>query len=73
MPVDQGFPSIEVREVRIFQGHLFKRQNQTVVTGKTTISCVSLKITSAKAAGVTSKLWEMSDMVDVLETWEAAK
>jgi hypothetical protein len=32
----------------------------------------TLKITPAMAAGVTSKLWEMSDMVSVLEAWEAA-
>lgn len=32
----------------------------------------TLKITPAMAAGVTSKLWEMSDMVEVLENWEAA-
>ncbi len=32
----------------------------------------TLKITPAMAAGVTSKLWEMSDMVRVLEEWEAA-
>lgn len=30
----------------------------------------TLKITPAMAAGVTSKLWEMSDMVRVLENWE---
>jgi len=30
----------------------------------------TLKITPAMAAGVTSKLWEMSDMVKVLEDWE---
>ena len=30
----------------------------------------SLKITPAMAAGVTSQLWEMSDMVKVLEAWE---
>jgi IS1 family transposase len=30
----------------------------------------TLKITPAMAAGVTSKLWEMSDMVRVLEAWE---
>jgi len=30
----------------------------------------TLKITPAMAAGVTSKLWEMSDMVKVLEGWE---
>ena len=27
----------------------------------------------AMAAGVTSKLWEMSDMVKVLEDWEGVK
>ena len=32
----------------------------------------TLKITPAMAAGVTSKLWEMSDMVKVLEDWETA-
>jgi IS1 family transposase len=32
----------------------------------------TLKITPAMAAGVTSKLWEMSDMVKVLEDWESA-
>ena len=30
----------------------------------------TLKITPAMAANVTSKLWEMSDMVAVLEAWE---
>lgn len=30
----------------------------------------TLKITPAMAAGVTDKLWEMSDIVNVLETWE---
>jgi len=30
----------------------------------------TLKITPAMAAGVTSKLWEMSDMVKILEDWE---
>ena len=33
----------------------------------------TLKITPAMAAGVTSRLWEMSDMVAVLEAWESAK
>jgi hypothetical protein len=28
------------------------------------------KVTPAMAAGVTPKLWEMSDMVKVLEDWE---
>jgi hypothetical protein len=31
-----------------------------------------LEVTPAMAAGVTPKLWEMSDMVKVLEGWEAA-
>ena len=31
----------------------------------------TLKITPAMAAGVTPKLWEMADMVKVLEEWEA--
>jgi len=31
-----------------------------------------LRITPAMAAGVTSKLWEMSDMVKTLEEWEDA-
>ena len=30
----------------------------------------TLKITPAMAAGVTKKLWEMSDLVKVLEDWE---
>jgi hypothetical protein len=33
----------------------------------------TLKITPAMAAGVTSKLWETSDMVRVLEDWENEK
>jgi hypothetical protein len=33
----------------------------------------TLKITPAMAAGVTSKLWEISDMVSVLERWETTK
>jgi hypothetical protein len=33
----------------------------------------TLKISSAMAAGVTDKLWEMSDMVKVLEDWEAGQ
>ena len=32
----------------------------------------TLKITPAMAAGVTERLWEMSDMVKVLENWEVA-
>jgi hypothetical protein len=31
----------------------------------------TLKVTPAMAAGVTPKLWEISDMVKVLEDWEA--
>jgi hypothetical protein len=40
-----------------------------------TIWCAShqtLKVTLAMAAGVTDKLWEMSDMEKVLEAWEVA-
>jgi IS1 family transposase len=33
----------------------------------------TLKITPAMAAGVTSQLWEMSDLVRVLEDWEASQ
>jgi hypothetical protein len=33
----------------------------------------TLKITPAMAAGVTSKLWEMADMVAALEDWEALR
>ncbi|MGH6818434.1 MAG: IS1 family transposase [Methylovirgula sp.] len=33
----------------------------------------TLKITPAMAAGVSAKLWEMSDMVKVLEDWEASQ
>ena len=32
----------------------------------------TLKTTPAMAAGVTDRLWEVADMVDVLEAWEAA-
>jgi hypothetical protein len=31
----------------------------------------TLKVTPAIAADVTSRLWEMGDIVDVLEAWEA--
>ena len=30
----------------------------------------TLKVTPAMAAGVTERLWEMGDVVDVLEAWE---
>jgi hypothetical protein len=30
----------------------------------------TLKVTPAMAAGVSKRLWEMSDLVDVLEAWE---
>ena len=33
----------------------------------------TLKTTPAMAAGVTPKLWEMADMVKVLEDWEVAR
>ncbi|HEY6618635.1 MAG TPA: IS1 family transposase [Steroidobacteraceae bacterium] len=32
----------------------------------------TLKVTPAMAAGVTSRLWEIGDIVDVLEAWEAS-
>ena len=32
----------------------------------------TLRVTPAMAAGVTGKLWEIGDIVDVLEAWEAA-
>jgi hypothetical protein len=31
----------------------------------------TLRTTPAMAAGVTKRLWEMSDVVDVLEAWES--
>jgi hypothetical protein len=31
----------------------------------------TLRVTPAMAAGVTDKLWEISDVVNVLEKWEA--
>jgi hypothetical protein len=33
----------------------------------------TLKVTPAMAAGVTDRLWEVADMVAVLEAWEAAQ
>jgi IS1 family transposase len=33
----------------------------------------TLKVTPAMAAGITPKLWEMSDMVKVLEDWETSQ
>ena len=31
----------------------------------------TLKVTPAMAAGVTTRLWEMTDIVDLIDTWEA--
>jgi hypothetical protein len=31
----------------------------------------TLKVTPAMAAGVTKRLWEMSDVVDMIDAWEA--
>jgi hypothetical protein len=31
----------------------------------------TLRITPTMAAGVAKRLWEMSDVMDVLEAWEA--
>jgi hypothetical protein len=33
----------------------------------------TLKVTPAMAAGVTDRLWEMSDLVDVIESFEATR
>jgi hypothetical protein len=33
----------------------------------------SLRITPAMAAGVTQKLWSLTDMVSVIEDWEALR
>lgn len=33
----------------------------------------TLRVTPAMAAGVTGKLWEIGDVVAMLEKWEAAK
>jgi hypothetical protein len=33
----------------------------------------TLKVTPAMAAGVTKRLWEIGDIIDVLEVWEATK
>ena len=33
----------------------------------------TLRITPAMAAGVTKRLWEIGDIVGVLEVWEAAQ
>jgi len=37
------------------------------------LTCIhqTLRTTPAMAAGVTKRLWEMTDLVDVLEAWEA--
>jgi hypothetical protein len=32
----------------------------------------TLRVTPAMAAGVTDKLWEVSDIVEMLEQWELA-
>jgi hypothetical protein len=33
----------------------------------------TLRVTPAMAAGVTDKLWEIGDIVDVLEAWEGSE
>ena len=33
----------------------------------------TLKVTPAMAAGVTKRLWEMKDVVEMLEAWEATQ
>ena len=32
----------------------------------------TLRMTPAMAAGVTKRLWEMNDIVDVLQAWEVS-
>jgi hypothetical protein len=32
----------------------------------------TLKVTPAMAAGVTARLWEMKDVVEMIEAWEVA-
>jgi hypothetical protein len=32
----------------------------------------TLKVTPAMAVGVTDRLWEVADMVNVLEAWESS-
>jgi hypothetical protein len=33
----------------------------------------TLKVTPAMAAGVTQRLWEMTDVVEMLEAWEESR
>jgi hypothetical protein len=33
----------------------------------------TLKVTSAIATGVTRRLWEMKDVVNMIEAWEASR
>ena len=33
----------------------------------------TLKVTPAMAAGVTKRLWEMKDFVNMIEAWEASR
>jgi hypothetical protein len=33
----------------------------------------TLKVTPAMAAGLTSRLWEMKDVAEMIEAWEAAR
>jgi hypothetical protein len=53
---------VGLREVAIhFMHYNFVRIHQTT------------RVTPAMAAGVTDKLWELSDMVRVIEEWENAR
>jgi hypothetical protein len=38
---------------------------------KGVVGSLNLKTSPAMAAGVTDRLWEVADMVTVLESWEA--
>jgi hypothetical protein len=36
------------------------------------VNSKTLRTTPAMAAGITNRLWEVADMVTVLETWETS-
>ena len=57
----QSFTPPAAGKSRRFRGLICHRRSQT------------LRITPAMAAGVSPKLWEMSDLVKVLEDWEASQ
>ena len=54
-------------EILTASGFAFNARPVTVVGS----FAKTLRVTPAMAANVTKRLWEMSDIVDVLEAWEA--